>query len=326
MSDRRKLSILISIIIIISLFYLLVGTNQIFSPLEIFRSNFVINTLRMPRLIVAFCIGGLLSISGMLLQRMIGNPIASPDIMGISSGASFGVILVYFWFMNPSTNSLASTQILPVVSFLFSFLIMSVISVILYKRATNYQLVLFGLGISSLFSAAGNFLIATGPIGLPGEVAKYKTGTLSSVNMNQAVATLVMLALIAVVLIVMKKYLVVLMLENDKVESLGINTNVLKFIILLIICIIVSASVVIVGVISFLGIIAPHISRSINLKGPGNQLIACFFVGSILLTIADWLGQNLLYPISIPAGVLIAIIGIPTFITVIYLERRKYGD
>lgn len=128
MSDKNKNWIIASVLFSLLLFYLLIGRGNIFSPAALFTPNYIIYGLRLPRLIMAIGVGGLLAVSGHIMQRITKNPLASPDVIGLSSGASFGAILFLYIYMDPRNNSILDHKYLALYSFFFSLLVLACLS------------------------------------------------------------------------------------------------------------------------------------------------------------------------------------------------------
>ena len=296
----------------------LLGFNSSISIDKYETMKSVIFDIRLPRIISAILIGASLAVAGAAFQAMFVNPLVSPGILGVLSGASFGAALGMILGLNWFLINL-STFIFGILAVFFAISISFI-----YSNSRNIIiLVLGGIISSSLFSALLSIIkygADTNDV-LPA-ITYWLMGSLSfstsSIVWN---LTIPMLGGI-LILIFFSKYLNALSLGDEEAKALGVNTKLLKLIIILVATLISALSVILAGIIGWIGLIIPHITRLIF--GADNKVILPMsaLIGAIFLLIVDNTSK-LIFSFEIPIGIVTAIIGIPIFIFV--LKNAKKG-
>jgi iron complex transport system permease protein len=258
-----------------------------------------------------------MAVSGVLLQAVIKNPLADPTIMGISSGASFTAILV--------TALLPSLYFLtPMFAFLGGILACVIVYSLSWKSGLNpLRIILVGVAVNSMFTG----LISAFNSGTGSEYS----GVASIVNANitmktwSDLQTLLVYSVIGLILaLIVSNQCNLLSLEDKTARSLGVNVTTARVVVSLVAVLLASISTAIVGTISFLGLIVPHIARL--LVGSNHKVLIPYTIllGAFILLLADTLGRTIAYPYEISASVIMSIVGGPFFI---FLLRRgdKHG-
>ena len=296
----------------------LLGFNSSISIDKYETMKSVIFDIRLPRIISAILIGASLAVAGASFQAMFVNPLVSPGILGVLSGASFGAALGMILGLNWFLINL-STFIFGILAVFFAISISFI-----YSNSRNIIiLVLGGIISSSLFSALLSIIkygADTNDV-LPA-ITYWLMGSLSfstsSIVWN---LTIPMLSGI-LILIFFSKYLNALSLGDEEAKALGVNTKLLKLIIILVATLISALSVILAGIIGWIGLIIPHITRLIF--GADNKVILPMsaLIGAIFLLLVDNVSK-LIFSFEIPIGIVTAIIGIPIFIFV--LKNAKKG-
>ncbi|WP_148624811.1 FecCD family ABC transporter permease [Aliarcobacter cryaerophilus] len=296
----------------------LLGFNSSISIDKYETMKSVIFDIRLPRIISAILIGASLAVAGASFQAMFVNPLVSPGILGVLSGASFGAALGMILGLNWFLINL-STFIFGILAVFFAI----TISFIYSSSRNMIILVLGGIISSSLFSALLSIIkygADTNDV-LPA-ITYWLMGSLSfstsSIVWN---LTIPMLSGI-LILILFSKYLNALSLGDEEAKALGINTKLIKLIIIIVATLISALSVILAGIIGWIGLIIPHITRL--LFGADNKVILPMsaLIGAIFLLIVDNTSK-LIFSFEIPIGIVTAIIGIPIFIFV--LKNAKKG-
>ena len=296
----------------------LLGFNSSISIDKYETMKSVIFDIRLPRIISAILIGASLAVAGASFQAMFVNPLVSPGILGVLSGASFGAALGMILGLNWFLINL-STFIFGILAVFFAI----TISFIYSSSRNMIILVLGGIISSSLFSALLSIIkygADTNDV-LPA-ITYWLMGSLSfstsSIVWN---LTIPMLGGI-LILIFFSKYLNALSLGDEEAKALGINTKLIKLIIIIVATLISALSVILAGIIGWIGLIIPHITRL--LFGADNKVILPMsaLIGAIFLLIVDNTSK-LIFSFEIPIGIVTAIIGIPIFIFV--LKNAKKG-
>ena len=277
----------------------------------------VIFKIRLPRIIAAMMVGAALSVAGVSYQGMFKNPLVSPDILGASAGAGFGA-------------SLAITLSLSLSGIQFSAFVFSIIAVMLVyfisKIMRNNQilgLVLAGMLIGSLFSSFTSFLkfIADPNDKLP-SITFWLMGGLSSINYKDIVAAGVPILIGTIPLIFLRWRINLLTFGEEEARAMGINTKRLRFIVIVCATLITAASVSISGMIGWVGLVVPHLSRMI--VGPNYKILlpTTIIIGSSYLLTVDNLAR-MLSTVEFPLGILTSIVGAPFFLFLILYKRRE---
>jgi len=296
----------------------LIGLNSLIDDEKYETMKSIIFGIRLPRIISAILIGASLAVAGASFQAMFVNPLVSPGILGVLSGASFGAALGMILGLNWFLINL-STFIFGILAVFFAI----TISFIYSSSRNMIILVLGGIISSSLFSALLSIIkygVDTNDV-LPA-ITYWLMGSLSfstsSIVWN---LTIPMLGGI-LILIFFSKYLNALSLGDEEAKALGINTKLIKLIIIIVATLISALSVILAGIIGWIGLIIPHITRL--LFGADNKIILPMsaLIGAIFLLIVDNTSK-LIFSFEIPIGIVTAIIGIPIFIFV--LKNAKKG-
>ena len=272
-------------------------------------SKNVLLNIRVPRAIVALLSGGALGLSGSIFQKAFRNPLASPDIIGISSGASLGGAISIVFI----STSLATTQIL---SFIFGILSLFLVILIANSNRDNkiFSLVVSGVIINSLSSAFLMFIKYTAdPEQKLPAVEYFLMGGLYNTRRHHIVYLGVIIVFCLVILQKFKWRFTVLSLDDDEILALGINPSKTRFFMLSLASLLVSTAVSICGVIGFIGLIAPYIARLLTEKLNKGNMRLSFIIGAIILSISDMIARTISSS-EIPVGIIISIISTPILI------------
>lgn len=275
----------------------------------------VIKRWRVMRVEASLSAGILLGISGVLVQRVTANPMASPEVMGISAGATLGAIALLFVSTTFTSGDLFTACAIG------SLLVTSAI-VILAGRA-NFapdRIILIGIALSSIVGAIGSFVIAMGGPAR-GLLLTWFSGSTHRVTQDQAVLVAAAATLAMAVVPLFSRCLEVLELGKDNARALGLPVSATRGAIILYSAISTAAATIIVGPATFVGLLAPHMVRQFGIHRPLPQIFASAFAGGALMLVADWLGRTLIFPWQMPAGLLTALIGGPLFLYSIRQRR-----
>jgi len=282
----------------------------------------IVWNLRMPRTLLGVLAGAGFALAGLMMQALTKNPLANPYILGISSGATTGAIIVIV---------LGGVQILGIDSVsmgaFFGALITSLIVFFLAGRGgsmSSTRLVLIGVSISALFSSMTNFIIFTAQDQTKVRTALFwMTGGLSGGRFDKLLAPAIGVIICFVFIIVFSRGLNSLLLGEDVAKTLGVNTKRLKNTMLILSSVLTGFLVSNTGIIGFVGLIIPHVARSI--VGPGHKRVAILSVilGPILVIWADVFARLVSRPEEIPIGIITSFLGAPFFIWLI--QKNTYG-
>ena len=280
--------------------------------------------LRLPRAVLCLLVGASLGVGGTLMQALFRNPIVEPGLVGTSSGAAFGSAL--FFVLGGALNFGASIWSLPLAACLGGILSTYLVFLLARSRedgrASIVMLLLTGLAVNALFMSAIGFLsyIARDPQAR--SITFWSLGTLSGASWRAV--QVVAVSTIGGTLVALRyaKQLNALMIGEEEATYLGVNVGRLKWTILSINVLVVAVATAFTGVISFVGLIVPHILRM--MRGTDNRflIIGSALLGATLLSLADLIARLSLRPAELPIGIVTSAVGVPVFLFL--LRRRQY--
>lgn len=280
----------------------------------------IILNLRLPRIMIAILVGASLAVAGAILQGMIRNPLASPDIIGITGGATLGAVL-YFYFLAGKV----SIHLLPIGAVIGAFVSTLIIYMLAWKKGVSpLKLVLIGIGMNAAFTSITYMLLISAPFILAQKALTFMTGSIYGTSWQNDVLPLLPWVLILFpVAMLYARHVNVQELGDDIAAGVGSPVQKHRLVLLLLAVGLAGAAVAIGGAIAFIGLMAPHIAR--RLVGPafGGVLPVSALIGALLLLMADFVGRTLFTPLDIPAGVFTAIIGAPFFVYLLYRHRKS---
>ncbi|MGK8993011.1 FecCD family ABC transporter permease [Staphylococcus epidermidis] len=308
---KMRYTIVLLLLIFSTIFSLCIGSvmiNPIHAVTGFFLHNdFILNEYRIPRTLLGILIGSSLAISGSVIQGVIRNPLASPDVIGITKGASLAAVIIIMIF--PS----APLFVLPLGSFIGALTISIILSVLISKfDVKGSKLALIGLAIGAICTAIVQFLLIRNPLDANNALL-WLTGSLYGHNIASFYSLLPWFIITVPIVLLLGYQLDILNLGDHVAIALGARVKILKMTLLVLAVMLAGASIAVVGGISFLGLIAPHIARQLVGHKNIHVIIMSGLVGAILLTFGDGLARGI-QPLDIPVGVVIAIIGAPYFL------------
>lgn len=279
--------------------------------------TYIVENFRIPRVLIAILAGAGLAISGTILQSILQNPLASPDVIGITKGAGLAAILVIVFLPN------SPTALLPISAFLGAALV--AVALMIFTRnsgAKSSTLALVGIALGAMCQAATDYILIKFPVNA-NVMLLWLAGSLWGRGWDQFYGFLPWFIVLLPLIIGMIRKLDVLQFGDDISTSLGVKSNRTRYFLLGVAVALAGLCVATVGSIGFVGMVAPHIAK--RLLGPKHQysLPVAALCGAILLIIADSIGRGIAPPIEIPVGILTAIIGVPYFIYLLRMERKK---
>lgn len=279
--------------------------------------QFIIQKYRLARVILAVLAGAGLGVSGAILQGVIRNPLASPDVIGITKGASLAAMVVILLF--PA----APLIVLPLSAFAGAGLVAVLLMVFVRKKnARPSTIALVGIALGAICHAGMQYMM----VKFPGDVNAaliWVTGSLWGRSWDEIKLLAPWLALCMPILFLLAAKLDLMSLGDELVDGLGERSARLRFMLIFVAVGLAGSCVAVVGSIGFVGLIAPHIARRLVGTKSKYLLPASGLAGSIILLAADSLGRGLMPPVEIPAGILTAIIGAPYFLYLLKAESAK---
>lgn len=269
---------------------------------------------RLPRIIVAAGAGGMLAAAGFIMQRVTGNPIASPEVLGISSGAGAGLTMALFLFGFPSPAIMLLAMALGALT---AFGAMIAISV--RAQFSPERMLLAGVGIGAFAMAIVSMVLAQGD--MRGYILlTWLSGSTNRAGAFEAWTAIVSLATLVAPLPFLGRWLTMLPLGGDSSRSLGLRVGASRLTLAILAALMTAIASFLVGPLSLAGLIAPHLARLAGFHRPGHQLTTSVLFGAGVLMTADWLSRVVIYPYQVPVGLFAALIGGPYLI---WLLSRK---
>ncbi|MDO4867431.1 MAG: iron ABC transporter permease [Clostridia bacterium] len=274
--------------------------------------------VRLPRVCLTVLAGAVLSVVGILMQTLTGNPLAEPYVLGVSSGASAGAAgaIVFGWFGFLPTGHVVFS------AFAGSFVAITLVVALQGKSTSPIRLVLTGMGVSAFFQAATTFIIYCSRNEAQARSAQYwLTGSFSGSNWSDVRMALIALAVLLLLCCLVEKELDLLLLGQDVAAQSGMNVRVMQLVLTLVSAYAVSVVVAVAGLVGFVGLIVPHIMRRTVDTSHRYLVLSSALAGGCFLTLADAVARTAFAPQEMPIGVMTAFIGAPVFILMI---RRVY--
>lgn len=300
-SDKKSTALYLPLFLVAALgcsLFLAQGVNgwQVYLDQSLFN-------LRFPRLAYALCAGIMLALAGTILQRLSRNPMASPELLGITSGVSFGVLLAIF----VAGASVLSQYVLW--GALGALLILGLIWLINRRNGLQPdQVLLTGISISALFDAVQRILIASSDP-RAWQLLSWGSGSTYYASNDVAIPMLIIAAALFALSFTFVRWLDLLSLNSVVAQSLGVNLIQSRSILFLFAILLTLLATLIVGSLSFIGLLAPHLAYSLGFRQSKTQLLAAGILGGTVMIMADWLGRQLLFPYEIPAGLVATLLG-----------------
>lgn len=273
---------------------------------------------RAPRELAALAAGVMLGVAGTLLQRLTGNPLASPEVLGVSAGAALGLIALVLGAADAGHGArLAATA---------GGALVTLLAVLWFARRSGFapqRVLLAGIAIGALFQAVVAVVIAGG-----GERAAmllaWLAGSTYTVTAADAALALALCVLLCALAPFTGRLLAILPLGDAPARALGMRTSLARGALLGLTALLTAAATLIVGPLSFVGLTAPHFARLAGARRPLDQLLLAAPFGALTMIVADWLGRTLLMPRELPAGLVATLLGAPYLMWL--LARRPRAD
>ena len=283
-------------------------------------SIMVFKRLRLPRALMGVIGGFGLSISGYIYQLIFKNPLASPDIVGVSSGASAGAALAI----------VAVSACVPVISIsafigAVTALIITLLTAYLVPGRNSYTIVLAGIAIHSVAQTILMFLkLAADPEKQLASIEYWIMGSLNGISRDSLAIPFLTTLTGFIIMALLYRQVLILSTSEEEAVSLGVNVTILRFIILMLATLVVSSIICVTGLISFIGLIAPHIARLLTKRNDIFTYITSGLAGAILLTLADILARSVSTS-ELPVSIFTSLLGAPLLIILLIRANKKEG-
>ncbi|MBS9478964.1 Fe(3+)-hydroxamate ABC transporter permease FhuB [Ancylobacter radicis] len=273
--------------------------------------------LRLPRALAALSGGVMLAVAGCILQRLTGNPMASPEVLGVSAGAACGLTIALFLLADFGRVEQALAASLGA-----SLALLAILALARSAKGSPERVILAGLAVGALLDALVSVLMASGD---PRAVLLFNwmTGSTYGVTTDMAGASLLAVVVLLALLPLIVRWLDILPLGGEAVRALGMPPGLSRIMLLLLAGVATAMATLLVGPLSFVGLMAPHLARLIGLRRPLAELYGAALIGALVMVAADFIGRSLAFPWQLPAGLVASMIGAPAFL---WLLSRKQAS
>ncbi|SFR60113.1 iron complex transport system permease protein [Marinobacter daqiaonensis] len=271
--------------------------------------------MRLPRSATALMAGVLLAGAGVIVQRLTRNPMASPELLGISTGAALGMVVLVLAVGTGSrtlqmmAGGLGGTLVL--------------IALLMLSRRSGFspqRLLLGGIALSALLDAGIRMVLAMGDTEAV-TLLNWLAGSTWLSGQQDALTLAAMTPVLLVMALLASRWLDMLPLGEASARALGLPLSPVRLALLLLAALMTAAATLVVGPLSFVGLMAPHLARLLGYQRALPQMLAAFALGGLLMLWADWLARSLVYPYELPAGLVATLIGGGYFLVRLYRER-----
>jgi iron complex transport system permease protein len=328
--DRRVPGVLV-VLTLVALIAIIINVSQgeyPVPPLEVVKTvlgfpsspdyAFVVNTLRLPRALVALLVGMGLATAGTILQGLTRNPLAAPEIIGVNSGASLVAVAMLVLFPQVGVGWL------PVAAFLGGLGAAIAIYLLAWNGGSSpIRLILVGIGLTSLTAACTSLRLTFGDIYDVSQALVWLTGSVYGRSWEHLWPLLPWLMVFLPLTLVLARDLDTLTLGDNLAQGLGSRVEWTRSLLLLCTVALAGAAVATAGTVGFVGLMAPHLAR--NLVGPSHAglIPVAALTGACIVELADIVGRLAFAPIELPCGVITAVIGAPYFLWLLYRTRNQ---
>ena len=318
---RIAFPLLITLTILIALLSLLIGSADI-NPVHAILNkdstdHIILFSVRLPRMLAAMLAGLALSVSGLLLQSATGNDLASPNIIGMNSGSGFAVLLFLSFFSE-------LFDVLPFAAFIGGLVASSLVFIIsasVSRMNSSGSLILGGIAVNALFNAFISTLSSLDPDVLS-TYSAFSIGGFSSVQASMLYVPGIIIIASSVAAFFMTERMDVIRLGDEIVSSMGYRPLSIRVSLVAIAALASSCAVTFAGLLGFVGLVTPHIARFISGGESRKTLLLTVVIGPLLVMLSDLLARTVIMPGELPAGVFMAIIGVPFFLFLLIRRAR----
>lgn len=310
--------------VIFLMFFSLVYGETIYSFNEIFaaltgkfvpRASFTLLTLRLPRMLAGVLAGFALGVAGYVFQTMLHNPLANPDVLGVSSGASCAVVVgILFFYV-----SKVSMAVFAIGAGLLTVLLLFGLSV--RNKAIDPRMIISGIGLQAFYDAVISYLTVTSNQRELPEVLRWLNGSLDGMTLAQLPLLALVVALLTPLVFILGQSLSLLHLGNETAQSLGVNVGKTRVGLLTLTVIMAAVATSVTGPIAFVSFLAGPLTQRLFSRN-GNHTLSAGLVGASLVLAADLIGQYA-FSYRFPVGVITGLIGAPYLIWQLYVMNKR---
>lgn len=277
--------------------------------------EFIVNELRLPRVLVGLLVGASLGLGGALFQAISRNPLGSPDVLGLGQGATAGALTVIVLGSGSANQVAAGALVGGLVTGL-------AIYVLAWKRGVHgYRLVLVGIGVSAIVTAVNGYLLTKSDIVDAARAVVWMTGSLDGRDWEQVWPLLALTAVLVPLVLVNARGLRMMEMGDDVSYALGVRVERVRLLLMVAAVLLTASATAAAGPVSFVALTAPQLARRLT-RSPGPNLLPSLCMGATLLVVADWVSQRAFGSEQLPVGVVTGVLGGVYLLWLLVSERR----
>ncbi|AIR97593.1 FecCD family ABC transporter permease [Streptomyces glaucescens] len=277
--------------------------------------QFIVNELRLPRVLVGLLVGASLGLGGALFQAISRNPLGSPDILGLGQGATAGALVVIVLFSGSASEVTLGALVGGLVTGLSIY-------ALAWKRGVHgYRLVLVGIGISAIVTAVNGYLMTKADLVDASRALVWMTGSLSGRDWAQVWPLTALCAVLVPLVLANARGLRMMEMGDDVSNALGVRVERVRMLLMVSAVLLTAAATAAAGPVSFVALTAPQLARRLT-RSPGPNLLPSLCMGAALLVTADWVSQRLFGADQLPVGVVTGVVGGVYLLWLLVTERR----
>ncbi|MEU4110492.1 FecCD family ABC transporter permease [Streptomyces sp. NPDC048208] len=324
--DPRSLVVVVLLLVaVLAAGVALIGTGDAHIPAaDVLRAlvgdgnpsqDFIVNELRLPRLLVGLLVGASLGLGGALFQSISRNPLGSPDVLGLSQGSTAGALVMIVLFSGSATAVTVGALVGGLVTGVGIYLLA-------WKQGVHgYRLVLVGIGVSAVLTAVNGYLITKADMVDAARAVVWMTGSLSGRDWTQVWPLLILCAVLVPLVLANGRGLRMLEMGDDVAHALGVRVHRVRLVLMVCAVLLTAAATAAAGPVGFVALTAPQLARRLT-RSPGPNLVPSLCMGAALLVTADWISQRAFGADQLPVGVVTGVVGGAYLLWLLVTERR----
>ncbi|WP_405874387.1 FecCD family ABC transporter permease [Streptomyces sp. NBC_00005] len=277
--------------------------------------EFIVNELRLPRVLVGLLVGASLGLGGALFQAVTRNPLGSPDVLGLGQGATAGALVMIVLFSGSSAQVTMGALVGGLATGLAIYLLA-------WKQGVHgYRLVLVGIGVSAIVTAVNGYLLTVSDIVDATRAVVWMTGSLSGRDWDQVWPLLGLCAVLVPLVLVNARGLRMMEMGDDVSNALGVRVERVRELLMVAAVLLTATATAAAGPVSFVALTAPQLARRLT-RSPGPNLLSSLCMGAALLVTADWVSQRVFGADQLPVGVVTGVLGGVYLLWLLVTERK----
>ncbi|MFI9821830.1 FecCD family ABC transporter permease [Streptomyces sp. NPDC052013] len=324
--DVRALTVVVLLVLAaLTASVVLIGTGDFpISAADVLRTlvgegntgqEFIVNELRLPRVLVGLLVGASLGLGGALFQAISRNPLGSPDVLGLGQGATAGALTMIVLFSGSAEQITAGALVGGLVTGFAIYLLA-------WKRGVHgYRLVLVGIGVSAIVTAVNGYLLTKSDIVDAAQAVVWMTGSLDGRDWDQVWPLLALCAVLVPLVLANSRGLRMMEMGDDVSYALGVRVERVRMLLMVSAVLLTASATAAAGPVSFVALTAPQLARRLT-RSPGPNLLPSLCMGAALLVTADWISQRAFGADQLPVGVVTGVLGGAYLLWLLVSERR----